>query len=206
MITEIDTFFTDGCGRCARFATADCSARLWQDGLEALRGICLEAGLCETVKWGHPCYMHAGRNIVLFGAVRGDFRLIFFQAALLQDPEGVLEKQGSNTRHPDMIRFTDAAKVTSMAPILRAYLAEAMRYAEAGLKAPKAVHEPDMPAELTDALDSDPELAEAFHALTPGRQKSYVLHLNGARAPQTRVARIVRLRDRIMAGKGALER
>ena len=80
MITEIEDFFTKGCGRCARFDTPDCSARVWGDGLLALRALCREAGLVETVKWGHPCYMHAGRNVALIGALRGDFRLNFFEA------------------------------------------------------------------------------------------------------------------------------
>lgn len=119
MITEIEDFFTKGCGRCDRFATPDCSVRQWQPGLIALRQICLDAGLSETVKWGHPCYMHAGRNIAILGAFRGDFRLTFFNAALLQDPAGVLERQGPNTRHPDMIRFTENAQVAALAPTNR---------------------------------------------------------------------------------------
>ena len=94
MITDIEQYFTDGCGRCKRFATADCSTRQWNSGLAKLRQICLRLGLVETVKWGHPCYMHANRNIVIIGALRNDFRLSFFNAALMKDPEGVLEKQG----------------------------------------------------------------------------------------------------------------
>ena len=95
MITDIEDYFSKGCGRCARFATPDCSTRKWAAGLGALRQICLEAGLVETVKWGHPCYMHADRNIALFGAFRGDFRLTFFNAALLNDPEGRSGKTGT---------------------------------------------------------------------------------------------------------------
>ena len=95
MIADIEDFFSKGCGRCKRFATADCSARLWQRGLTDLRRICLASGLIETVKWGHPCYMHIGRNIAVIGAYRGDYRLSFFNAALMKDPAGVLEKRGS---------------------------------------------------------------------------------------------------------------
>ena len=96
MITDIEDFFTQGCGRCDRFATAACSARKWQPGLERLREICRSTGLVETVKWGHPCYMHAGRNIALIGALQGDFRLNFFNAALMKDPDRLLERQGPN--------------------------------------------------------------------------------------------------------------
>lgn len=206
MITEIEDFFTKGCGRCERFATDDCSARLWNDGLAALRRICLELGLEETLKWAHPCYMHAGRNIAIIGAFRGDFRLSFFNAALLKDAEQVLEKQGPNTRHPDMIRFTDAGQVARRDQVIRAYLTEAMGYAAAGIKAPKEPAEFDLPDELVEALDADPDLSEAFHALTPGRQRSYVIHLSSAKAAATRQSRIARSRDKILAGKGANER
>lgn len=206
MITLIDDFFSKGCGRCERFDTPDCSTRQWHDGLVALRQLCLAAGLTETVKWGHPCYMHANRNIVIIGAFRNDFRLSFFHAALLQDPEGVLEKQGANTQHADMLRFTANDQVAAIQPILTRYLKEAMAYAEQGLKPQKTDQAIELPDELSDTLAADPELAEAFYRLTPGRQKSYVIHLNSAKHSVTRLDRIARCRDKIIAGKGAMER
>lgn len=206
MITEIEDYFAKGCGRCARFATADCSVRQWFPGLSELRRICLDAGLVETVKWGHPCYMHAGRNIAILGAFRGDFRISFFNAALMKDPEGVLEKQGPNTVRPDMIRYVDNARVAEMEKTIAAYLKEAMGYAEAGIKPPKDVSEIEAPEELVDALDADPELAEAFRNLTPGRQKSYVINLNATKKSETRTSRIAKFRNHILAGKGAMER
>jgi uncharacterized protein YdeI (YjbR/CyaY-like superfamily) len=206
MITDPDDFFTLGCGRCARFATPDCSTRPWIEGLNALRRICLDMGLEETVKWAHPCYMHAGRNIALFGAFRDDFRLSFLNPGLLVDSEGVLEPQGPNSATAGVIRFTAVSQVGELEPVIRAYLRQLMDHAEAGTKPPKSEREIEMPDELTDALDADPELAEAFHALTPGRQKSYLFALNQAKQSATRVARIEKFRDRIIAGKGALER
>ena len=206
MISDPEDFFTKGCGRCFRFATLDCSTRLWIDGLNQLRRICLEVGLLETVKWGHPCYMHAGRNIAIFGAFRSDFRLSFMNAALVQDTAGVLEPQGPNSQTPGMIRFTAVIQVGEMEPVIRSYLRQLMDHAEAGTKSPKAEREVDMPDELTEALDADPELAEAFHALTPGRQKSYMFNLNQTKQSATRVARIEKFRGKIIAGKGAMER
>ncbi|MEO1456883.1 MAG: YdeI/OmpD-associated family protein [Pseudomonadota bacterium] len=206
MITEIEGYFAKGCGRCPRFATPDCSTRARGEGLRALRRICRDAGLVETVKWGHPCYMHEGRNIAIIGAFRSDFRLSFFNAALMRDPASVLERQGPNTQHPDMIRFTDNAAVSAAEGTIRSYLAEAMGYAKAGVKPPKDGRALDLPDELTEALDADPELAKAFHALTPGRQKSYVIHLASAKKPETRRTRITKFRDRVLAGKGANER
>jgi len=206
MISAIEDYFADGCGRCDRFASDDCSARVWREGLARLRRLCLAAGLAETVKWGHPCYVHGARNIALIGALRGDFRLAFFNAALMQDPEGVLEKQGPNTRHADVIRFDSAERVAALAPVIAAYLAEAISYAEAGVKLVREAHELELPEELIDALDADAELAEAFHALTPGRQRSYVILLASAKTSATREARVAKARGRILGGKGANER
>ncbi|ROU02668.1 YdeI/OmpD-associated family protein [Histidinibacterium lentulum] len=206
MITDIEDYFTRGCGRCARFDTPDCATRLWSESLASLRALCREAGLTEAVKWGHPCYEHGGRNIAILGAHRGDVRLSFFNAALMTDPEGALERQGPNTRHPDMLRFRHVSDVIGRADMIRAYLAEAKDYAERGVKPPKDPAAPDLPEELTEALDTDPELAEAFHALTPGRQRSYAIALSGAKKPETRIARIAKFRPRILAGKGATER
>ncbi len=124
MITDIEDYFSRGCGRCERFVTPNCSARQWAQGLRRLR----------------------------------------------------------------------------------AYLKEAMGYAEAGIRPPREPRDVELPPELADALEADVELAEAFHALTPGRQRSHVIHLNSARKSETRVSRIEALRSRILAGKGALER
>jgi len=206
MITEAGDYFASGCGRCARFATADCSTRLWQGGLAELRRICLAAGLTETAKWGHPVYMHAGRNIAILGAFRADFRLSFFDAALMADPAGILRRDGPNTRHAGTIFFTDNAAPAAMEPVIAAYLGQAMGHAAAGRRPPKADADVDLPADLVGALDADPALAEAFHALTPGRQRSYVIALSDAKAAATRAARIERFRPRILAGKGATER
>lgn len=206
MITNVEHYFDKGCGRCDRFDTPDCSTKLWLDGVLNLRRICRDVGLSEHAKWGHPCYMHAGRNIVVMGALREDFRLSFFNAALMRDPHGVLDRQGPNTAHPDCFRFTDTRQVTSSEAIIREYLAEAMGYAEQGIRPPKLVREIELPDELIEALETDAELSDAFAKLTPGRQRSYVFALNSAKTSATKVARIIKFRDKILAGKGALDR
>lgn len=206
MISDIEDYFAKGCGRCGRFDTETCSTRLWASGLEQLRAICLSANLQETVKWGQPCYMHAGRNIAIIGAFQDKFVLGFFNAALMKDPEGMLEKPGPNTRYADTIRFTANTQVSKLEEIIRAYLDEAKGYAEAGRRPPKNNIVPDLPEELADAFDADPELAEAFNDLTPGRQRSYLINLSGAKTSATRFKRIEKFRDRIIDGKGATER
>lgn len=206
MITEIGDYFSKGCGRCDRFETPDCSVQLWAEGLAALRALCLDAGLDEGVKWGCPAYAHAGRTLAILGAFRGDFRLNFMDAALLKDPEGVLEPGGPNSAHPGTIRFTAAAQVTALAPVIAAYLAEAKGYAAAGIKPARSQTAFELPEVLVQALDDDPDLAEAFAALTPGRQRSYVLILATTKNEDTQRARIARSREKILAGKGATER
>ncbi len=206
MITDIEDYFTKGCGRCDRFDTPACSTQIWSSALLRLRNLCLSAGLSEHVKWGHPCYMHAGRNLAIIGAFRDNIRLTFFQRGLMKDPEGVLERQGPNSATPDVIRITDAVQLDVLEPVILAYLEEAKGYADAGLKAPKVQTDTPVPDELTDALDADPELADAFAALTPGRRKGYLLHIGGAKQSATRTARIEKLRPRIFAGKGYNER
>jgi uncharacterized protein YdeI (YjbR/CyaY-like superfamily) len=205
MITDIEEYFAKGCGRCERFASPDCSTRQWESGLAELRRICLACGLIEMVKWGHPCYMSNGRNIVVMGAFRNDFRLSFFNPALMKDPDGVLEKSGPNTQYPDMIRFTQNDHVVRLKPVIVSYLTEAVGYAEAGIRPQKQQGELELPDELLEALESDPELAEAFHALTPGRKKSYVINLNSVKKAETRISRIAKFRTNILVGKGALE-
>lgn len=201
-IGGVEDYFARGCGRCERFDTADCSTRQWEPGLRALRDLCLEAGLTETLKWAHPCYVGGGRNVAIIGAFRRDFRLSFFNPALMTDPEGVLERQGPNTAHADMIRLTANDQVAERAGIIRAYLAEALDYARRGVVPAKVAVELELPEELIEALDADPELAEAFHALTPGRQRGYVIGLKGAKKAETRVKRIEKWRGRILAGLG----
>jgi uncharacterized protein YdeI (YjbR/CyaY-like superfamily) len=206
MIELIDDYFAKGCGRCARFATPDCSALLWAEGLRALRDILREADVQETVKWGHPCYSHAGRNVAIIGAFRTDFRLTFFSPALMKDPHGVLQRSGPNTRHADMIRFAGAAEVVAQAALIRAYLAEAVGYAAAGIYPEKPAPDLDLPPVLVSALSADRIFAEAFHRLTAGRQRSYVIALSSARTEATQVVRVARFREKVLAGKGANER
>ena len=206
MITDIDDYFSKGCGRCDRFDTPECSTRLWEPGLLQLRDLCRECGLDETVKWRQPCYVYRNRNIAIIGAFRGDFRLTFFDAALLKDSDVVLERSGPNTRHPNMLRFSTPSDVSEREPTIRTCGMRLIDCADAGLRPATEALPIEVTAELEEAMKHDPELAVAFAALTPGRQRSYVVNLNSAKKSETRVTRIAKFRSRILAGKGALER
>ena len=202
MITRIEDYFARGCGRCARFDTPECSALRWREGILALRRICLAAGLTEALKWGHPCYVHAGRNIALLGAFRADFRISFLNAALLRDPAGVLQPAGPNSQTAECIRFDRAEAVAERAASLRDLLDQAMDHAERGTLTARVSVTPDLPADVLDLLAADPALAAAYAALTPGRRRGYALSLAGARTPETRARRLAGFRDHILAGKG----
>ncbi len=204
MITTIDDYLSRGCGRCPRFATPGCATRLWADELAALRRIVLDSGVTEVMKWGHPCYVHGGRNVAIIGALRSEVRLSFFEAGLLSHP--MLTQQGPNSRHPDAIRLQSLADLARAEPAIRDLLQAAMDHARAGRRAPRDDSAPDLPDELVAALEIDPDLAQAFDRLTPGRRTSHILHLTSTANSSTREARIARNRPKIMAGKGAHER
>ncbi|MEJ6398361.1 YdeI/OmpD-associated family protein [Yoonia sp. 208BN28-4] len=202
MTTDPQVFFDKGCGRCARFDTPDCASRIWAEGVAALRDICLGAGLHETAKWGFPVYMQGKRNIAMIGASQAHFSLSFFHAGLLDDPAGVLQKSGPHTQTADHLRFASLADLAAMASRIDDFLAQAKANAAANRKPAKTQAQFDLPQELVDALDADDELAAAFAALTRGRQRSYAIVIGQAKKAETRITRIAKYRDKIIAGKG----
>lgn len=205
MITDVDDYFTKGCGRCKRFDTADCSSRIWNAGLQRLRAICRAAGLEETVRWGQPCYRYADQNVVIIAAFRSTFRLTFFHASLMKDDAGLLVAQGPNSPVASAIFFTSEDEVAENAESISAYLEEAKALAASGAKPERKERKLELTEEFVEALASDPEMAAAFEALTPGRQRSHALFVGGAKKAETRRARIAKMRGRILAGKGANE-
>lgn len=205
MITDVATYFEKGCGRCPRFETPDCSTRSWHQGLSILRELCLEAGLVEVVKWGHPCYMHGSRNIAILGAFRSNFRLSFFNAALMKDPHRILRKSGPNTRDAGCLMFTANEEPLAKASTITSYLQEAMRYAEEGIRPRKMEDTLVVPRILADTLAADPDMHAAFYALTRGRQRSYIMQVNAAKKDETKRARLARYREKMLCGKGPHE-
>lgn len=179
----------------------------WRSAMEALREILLECDLVETVKWGKPCYTAHGGNIAIMQPFEAHLSLMFFKGALLSDPEGILRSQGENTQAALRIEFTSVEQVRGLESVLRSYVDEAIAVEKAGTDVPKKdVQAYPVPAEFEDRLRTDSTYREAFEALTPGRQKSWLLHFSGAKRAATRERRVEQGRARIMDGKGFHER
>ena len=174
----------------------------WRDEMAALRPVLLDCGLAEDFKWGKPCYTSGGKNIAIMQGMKDFLALMFFKGALVQDPAGILERQGPNSKAGFRARFTSTEDIRRKEQALRACVADAIRIEEAGLSVPKADAAPALVEELQQRLAADPALKAAFDALTPGRQRGYNLFIAGARQPSTRISRIDKHRHRILDGKG----
>jgi len=178
-------------------------AKKWQEELEKLRMILLDCGLTEELKWGVPCYTFRKRNIGLIHTFKEYCALLFFKGALLKDAKGILIQQTKNVQAARQIRFTTVREIVKMKPILKAYIKEAIEVEKAGLKVNlKKTSEFKMPEEFQNKLDEMPALKKAFYALTPGRQRGYLLYLSDPKQSQTRAARVEKCTPRILNGKG----
>lgn len=178
-------------------------AKQWQEEMTKLRSIVLDCGVTEELKWGCPCYTFNDNNVVLIHAFKEYCALLFMKGALLKDEEGILVQQTKNVQSGRQIRFTSLQQVTEMKAIIKAYVEEAIAVEQAGLKVEfKDTGEFDFPDEFQAKIDEMPELQAAFEALTPGRQRGYLLHFSGAKQSKTRADRIEKCVQHIMNGKG----
>ncbi|MCB1334494.1 MAG: YdeI/OmpD-associated family protein [Roseivivax sp.] len=178
----------------------------WQAELSALRAILLEAGLGEEFKWRGPCYTAHGGNIGLAAGFKDRCVLSFFKGALLSDPAGILRLPGDNSRAGRVIEVADVAQIAALRPTILAYLHEAIENERLGRKLTLPKDDLDMPPELAERLAGDASLRDAFEALTPGRRRSWIMHVSMAKQPATRHARIDKAAPSIHAGKGLNDR
>lgn len=178
-------------------------AEKWREEFEKLRAIALDCDLAEELKWGEPCYALDGKNIVLMHGFKEYCALLFFKGALLKDPNGILIQQTGNVQAARQIRFTNAGEIVQLTPALKAYILEAIEVEKAGLKVElKKTTEFEVPEEFKARLDADPSLKAAFEALTPGRQRGYLLHFSQPKQSKTRESRIDKCAAAIFEGKG----
>ena len=178
-------------------------AKKWQQEFKKLRSIILDCELTEELKWGNPCYVFEDRNVVLIHGFKEYCALLFFKGALLKDAKRILIQQTENVQAARQIRFTSVRKIVGMEPVLKAYIREAMEAEKAGLKVNfKKTAEFRIPEEFQNKLDKMPALKTAFGALTPGRQRAYILHFSQAKQSKTRESRVEKCMPQILRGKG----
>jgi uncharacterized protein YdeI (YjbR/CyaY-like superfamily) len=178
-------------------------ATKWQKEYEKLRAIVLDCDLKEELKWGQPCYVYEKSNIVLIHGFKDYCALLFFKGALLKDKKKILIQQTENVQAARQIRFTGVSEITKLNAVIKAYIYEAVAVEEAGLKVElKKTKEFTMPGEFKSKLDKSKELKNAFYALTPGRQRGYLLYFSSAKQAKTRESRIEKYIPSILDGKG----
>ena len=199
---KVDIFIADGCGRCDYYATDKCKVRSWQMELQHLRQIMLETGLVEDVKWGVPVYTHQDKNIVIVSALKDCVTFGFFKGVLLSDPKKILEQQGPSVQSARIIRFTAVDQVLNLSNTIKEYVKEAVVIEESGVKVEFKKDLEPIPDELNDMLEDLPALRDAFYALTPGKQRGYIIHFSQAKQSASRINRIEKCIDKIMNGEG----
>jgi len=189
MNPEVNKFFTN--------------ANRWQEEMEKLRAICLDCGLTEELKWDQPCYTLNKRNVVIIGELKDHCVLSFFKGALLYDEAGILKAPGENTQSGRWVKFNSVRQIAEMEPVLKTYIYEAIEVEKAGVKVKlKTTAEFIIPEELQNKLDAIPAFKNAFYALTPGRQRAYILHFSAPKQSKTREARVEKYIPQILSGKG----
>lgn len=175
----------------------------WKDEVTKLRSIILDCQLTEELKWGVPCYTYEGRNIVLIHDFKEYCAILFFKGALLSDTNGILIQQTKNVQSARQMRFTSLKEISKLEPVIKAYIYEAIEVERSGQKVSlKKVPDYEMPEELQKKLDKSASFKKAFNALTPGRQRGYILFFAAAKQPKTRESRIEKYTKQILSGKG----
>lgn len=175
----------------------------WREEIEHLRSIALDCELKEELKWGCPCYTLDKSNVVLIHVFKEYCALLFFKGALLKDPKGILVQQTENVQAARQIRFTDVKEIVKLKTTLSAYIKAAIEVEKAGLKVTlKKATEFKVAEEFQKALDKSAKLKKAFYALTPGRQRAYLLFFSSAKQAATREARVEKCIPQILAGVG----
>jgi uncharacterized protein YdeI (YjbR/CyaY-like superfamily) len=175
----------------------------WQSEFKKLRTIALSCGLDEELKWGHPCYTLANKHVVLMHGFKAYCALLFHKGALLKDEQGILIQQTRNVQSARQVRFTSLQEVSKQERVLKSYIKQAIELEKSGAAVPfKKTAEFAMPSEFAASLKASPALKKAFAALTPGRQRGYLLHFGSAKQSATRASRIAKNELRILSGKG----
>lgn len=202
MTTNIETYFIEGCGRCPLGGTPECKVHNWKKELQLLRRILNDCHLKEEIKWGVPCYTFQSHNILILAALKEYCSISFFKGALLHDTDKLLVKPGENTQSARLIKITHVQEIVEKETILKTYIYEAIEVEKAGIKVEYKKRPEPVPEEFQNVLDTNPDIQTAFEALTPGRQRGYILYFSAPKQSKTRASRIEKYIPSILNGKG----
>jgi uncharacterized protein YdeI (YjbR/CyaY-like superfamily) len=200
--TTVEQYLLDGCGRCSKGGTPNCTVHKWQPILVAMRELATECLLTEEVKWSVPCYTLKGKNVLMIHAFKEYCSIMFMKGALLTDPKNILHRQTEHVTAGRQLRYTRMEDFLAQRERAKAFILEAIQLEEAGKKVEKRTQEEPLVEELNEAFAQDSTLKTAFYQLTPGRQRAYLLHFAQPKQAATRASRIEKCMPLIMRGEG----
>lgn len=203
---SVEAYLINGCGRCSFYRTPQCKVHTWSEELVKLRGLVRECGLKEEFKWSQPCYTFNNKNILLVTAFKEYATIAFFKGALLKDPEKILVAPGKSSQAVRQFRFNKVEDILKMESFIKEYILEAVKLEQEGATLSSKKNPEPIPEELKERLDQDSTFKAAFEALTPGRQRGYIIHFSQPKQSKTREARIEKNRAKILSGKGFNDR
>jgi uncharacterized protein YdeI (YjbR/CyaY-like superfamily) len=202
----VEQYFAEGCGRCKLVGTPECKAIIWHKVMEPIREIILDCMLVEEIKWGVPCYTFQGKNVLILSALKEFACIGFFKGVLLSDELNLLHQQEENSQSSRILKFTEIEEVEKLQYVIKAYILEAIEIEKSGEKVVfKTVDEYPLPEELLQKMENNLEFKNAFFALTPGRQRGYIMHFSASKQSKTRIARIEKYESLILKGIGMNE-
>ena len=202
MNNSADLYFTNGCGRCPLGGTLQCKVHRWANELKMLRRIILSCGLAEESKWGSPCYVYNGKNVLMLISMKDYCGISFFKGVLIQDQAELLRTPGPNSQSVRLLKFENSDEIERIHDEIKAYIFEAVEIEKAGLTVEFKVKPEPIPQELQDVFNQDPVIKMAFENLTPGRQRGYILYFSQAKQSKTRINRIKKCIPMIVSGIG----
>lgn len=202
MNTSVDHYFVAGCGRCPLGGTPDCKVHSFTPELKLLRALVLDCGLREECKWGAPCYTYQGKNVVMVSALKDYCCISFFKGSLLNDEQNLLVKPGPRSQAARLLKFTTLDDIARIEAEIKSYIFQAIEVEKAGLKVSFEKNPEPIPDELQLKFEEDPIFKAAFEALTPGRQRGYLIHFAQPKQEKTRLSRIEKCTPMILSGIG----
>jgi uncharacterized protein YdeI (YjbR/CyaY-like superfamily) len=206
MMDSVEGYLEQGCMRCSLGGTPQCKVHRWRNELVALRALLLECGLTEESKWGMPCYTINGKNVIMLSAYKEFACLSFFKGSLLQDTFELLVKPGEHSQASRYLKFTDTSEIQTQIMAVKDYIFQAIEIEKAGKEVSFKKNPEPMPVELEQVFELDEALETAFFALTPGRQRGYIIYFSQPKQSQSRFNRIEKCREKILNGEGLTDK